>query len=152
MDGRWKGRSLAVIFKDMEKSFLGRGWGFPPEFDRETGQVRMVTEEEDICQSLGILLSTAPGERIHRFDFGCGIRQFVYEPMTLTTQTIMRNMIEKAVLMYEPRISLERITFDMAREAEGIMEIVLDYVVLKTNRRSNMVYPFYLREGTDIEK
>lgn len=135
-----------------DKSFFGKGWCFPPEFDLETGQVRMVAEEKDICQSLAILLSTAPGERMHRYDFGCGIRQFAYEPMTLTTQTIMKNMIEKAVLLFEPRISLERITFDMDREAEGVIGIVLDYVVLKTNRRSNMVYPFYLREGTDIEK
>lgn len=81
----------------------------------------------------------------------CGIRQFAYELMTLTTQTIMRNVIEKSVLLFEPRISLERVSFDMSREAEGIMFIVLDYYVLRTNRRSNMVYPFYLREGTDLE-
>lgn len=112
----------------------------------------MVGGEEDIRQSLGILLSTTPGERVHRFDFGCGIRRFAYEPMTLTTQTIMRNVIEKSVLLFEPRIRLERVRFDMGREAEGMMDIVLEYVVLTTNRRSNMVYPFYLREGTDLEK
>lgn len=141
-----------MILEVMEdKSFLGKGWSFPPEFDQERGKVRMVAEEEDIKHSLAILLSTAPGERVHRFDFGCGIRQFAYELMTLTTQTIMRNVIEKSVLLFEPRISLERVSFDMSREAEGIMFIVLDYYVLRTNRRSNMVYPFYLREGTDLE-
>lgn len=134
-----------------DKSFLGKGWAFPPAFSLETGETCMVAEEEDIRQSLNILLSTAPGERIHRFDFGCRVRQFMYESMTLTTQTIMRNMLEKAIVMYEPRITLEHITFDMSREKDGVMYIVLEYVVLKTNRRSNMVYPFYLREGTDIE-
>ena len=135
-----------------DKSFLGKGWIFPPEFDRETGSVWMVSEEEDIRQSLEILLGTTPGERVHRYDFGCGIRRFAYEPMTLTTQTIMREVIEKSVLLFEPRVVLERVTLDMNREADGVIGIVLDYLVLKTNRRSNIVYPFYLREGTDIGK
>ena len=72
-----------MILEVMEdKSFLGKGWSFTPEFDQERGKVRMVAEEEDIKQSLAILLSTAPSERVHRFDFGCGIRQFAYELMT----------------------------------------------------------------------
>lgn len=135
-----------------DRSFLGKGWSFPPEFQKNGYVVKIVSEEEDIRQSLNILLNTTPGERIHRFDFGCGIKRFMYEQMTLTTQTIMKETIEKAILLFEPRIYLDRISFDTSREKDGIMYILLDYTVLKTNRRSNMVYPFYLREGTDIEK
>lgn len=112
----------------------------------------MVADEEDIQQSLEILLETAPGERVHRFDFGCGIRRFVHEKMTLTVQTMMKEVIRRAVLMYEPRITLEGIEFDMGREPEGVMDIRLEYTVRATNARSNMVFPFYLREGTDVRR
>ncbi len=112
--------------------------------------VRMVKEEEDVRQGLDVLLSTVPGERVHRFDFGCGIRRFMYEPMTLTTQTVMREVLEKAILLYEPRVRLNSLVFDVSEEKEGVVYITIDYTVLRTNRRSNMVYPFYLREGTDL--
>ena len=134
-----------------DKAFLGIGWSFPPVFDRHNKEVQMVVAEQDIRQSIFILLETEPGERVHRYDFGCGIRQFMFEPMTQTIQTLLRDRIEKAVMLYEPRINLLQVDLDMSHEKEGIIYIVLDYMVLKTNRRSNIVYPFYLREGTDIE-
>lgn len=134
-----------------DRTFLGKGWGFPPEFRKSGDTTKIVVEDEDIRQSITILLNTIPGERPHRYDFGCGIRRFAYEQMTLTNQTLMKEVIEKAILMFEPRIILERIGFDMSHEPEGMVHVLLEYMVLKTNRRSNMVYPFYLREGTDID-
>lgn len=138
-----------VQYKD---SFLGKGWNFPPLFRKTDKPTVMVEDEEDIFQSLGIILRTLPGERMHRFDFGCGIHHFVASGMSLTEQTMMKDVIRRAVLMYEPRVTLTDVVFDMTREAEGIMDIRLDYTVRKTNARSNMVYPFYLREGTDIKR
>lgn len=144
------GESKVVENRCMDKSFLGKGWSFPPEFRKETLPVGMVDEEEDIRQSLLILLSTRPGERIHRFDFGCGIYRFVHEEMTVTNQTLLKEVIFDAVLMYEPRVTLNEVTFDLEQIYDGILMICLDYTVRRTNSRSNMVYPFYLREGTGI--
>lgn len=135
---------------ELRDSFLGKGWHFPPEFRKGKNPTVMVSDEEDIYQSLIIILKTAPGERVHRFDFGCGIGNFVHEKMTLTVQTMMKDVIRRAVLMQEPRVTLNDIVFDLSREPEGIMQIRLDYTVRTTNTRSNMVFPFYLREGTDI--
>ena len=108
----------------------------------------MVTDEEDIRQSLFILLSTTPGERVHRFDFGCNLKAFSYEPMTESTCAKMKEEIEKAILLYEPRIILNKIT--LTPENNGVLYITLEYTIRSTNMRSNMVYPFYLQEGTDI--
>lgn len=134
-----------------DKAFLGKGWSFPPEFRKKNNTTSMVKEEEDIRQSLYILLETTPGERIHRYDFGCGIKKFAYEAMTITTQTLMQDIIRQAILNFEPRIILNTIHFNMEQAAEGIMYIELDYIVRTTNNRSNLVYPFYLREGTNID-
>lgn len=131
------------------QSFLGIGWRFPVDFENKD---RTMTEGEDnIRQSLWILLSTSPGERIHRFGYGCNIRKYAFEKMDVTTQTLLKEQIERSIILFEPRIILNTITFDMEQQ-EGVLFIDIDYTVRQTNRRSNMVYPFYLNEGTDLIK
>lgn len=134
----------------MDSSFLGKGWSFPPEFRKSAQPTCLVEEEEDIRQSLAILMQTQPGERVHRYDYGCGIRRFVHEKMTLTAQTKMQDVISRAVLLFEPRVSLNEVRLGLEQMDDGILMIGLDYTVRSTNTRSNMVFPFYLREGTDL--
>lgn len=134
----------------MKEAFLGKGWKFPPEFRKGFSPTVLVQEEEDIREGLRILLSTRPGERVHRYDFGCGIHRFVQEEMTLTNQTLLKEVIRQAILLFEPRVTLNEIRFNMENAEEGVIYISLDYTVRRTNSRSNMVYPFYLREGTNL--
>lgn len=129
-------------------AFLGKGWNYPPTFIKNRG-VEIVAYEEDIRQSLYILFSTSPGERVHRYNYGCPLRKYVYEIMNTSTMRWMSNDIEKAVTLFEPRILLENISFEEKTE-EGILLIELEYTINRTNKRSNMVFPFYLHEGTDI--
>lgn len=132
-----------------ENSFLGKGWSFPPEFNKSTYSTVMSSNEGSICDSLQIILSTFPGERINSYDFGCPSRKFVFETMDVTTQTLFTEEIRKSVVLFEPRIALDAILLE-ADQQNGIMFIRLEYTICQTNRRSNMVYPFYLNEGTDI--
>lgn len=128
-------------------AFLGRGWNFPPSLSDDG--VKMVAYEEDIRQSLHILFSTSPGERVNRYDYGCPLRRYAFEPMNTETTMRMRNEIARAITLFEPRISLEDVSFEEQAE-EGILLIRISYTILRTNSRSNMVYPFYLNEGTNI--
>lgn len=130
-------------------TFLGNGWSNPPGFDLDGQPTRMVSDEENIRQSLRTLLGTSPGERVHRYDYGCPLRRFAFEMMDVSTQTLLRDEIERAVVMFEPRVELNRVDFEV-NDREGILNIILDYTVRQTNRRTNMVYPFYLNEGTDL--
>lgn len=132
-----------------DKTFLGTGWSFPPEFDKSTYSTVMSSNEENIRDGLGVLFSTSPGERINCYDFGCTVRKFVFESMDVTTQTLLTEEIRKSVILFEPRITLDSIQLEMD-QPNGIMFIKLEYTICQTNKRSNMVYPFYLNEGTDI--
>lgn len=69
--------------------------------------------------------------------------------MDTTTQTLLREEIERAIILFEPRIEINSVTFQM-EQAQGILHINLDYTIRQTNRRTNMVYPFYMKEGTDL--
>lgn len=131
-------------------SFLGRGWSFPLGFSTDGGAVKMSDREEDIRQSLTILLSTSPGERTMRPDYGCGLRRMVFETPTESIKAKIRDEIRRAVLLFEPRIDLSRIEFESNDEFEAKLLINLEYTIRSINARSNMVYPFYFIEGTDI--
>jgi phage baseplate assembly protein W len=135
--------------KDNTRNFLGNGWNYPPAFDHDDTPTRMAAHEENIRQSLWTLLSTSPGERVHRYDYGCPLQRYAFEVMDISRQTLLRNEIEQAVIMFEPRVELNRVDFDID-ETKGVLHIILDYTIRQTNRRTNMVYPFYLKEGTDL--
>ena len=128
-------------------AFLGRGWSFPPELT-DSG-VQMSAYEQDIEESLRILFSTSPGERVNRYEYGCPLRRYVFEPLTTQTLVRMRNDITRAVILFEPRITLEDVSFK-EQSTEGVLMIQLTYTVVRTNNRNNMVYPFYLNEGTNV--
>ncbi len=110
----------------------------------------MVSEETDIRESLYILLSTSPGERIMLPSYGCGLKSNVFETVNESVVTEIKDIIERAILFYETRITLNSINVDTEKQYNGILKILLEYTVRTTNNRSNMVYPFYFREGTLI--
>lgn len=136
----------------IKESFLGRGWSFPPTFDLNARTVNMVSNEEDIKQSLEILLSTSLGERVLRSDFGCGIHNLPFENITVTFLTKLKDIIEKAILKYEPRIDLNEVYFTKNNDLEGIVNLQVQYTIRGTNSRFNYVYPFYIKEGTNINR
>ena len=134
----------------MENPFLGRGWSFPPTFDNKTKRLEMVDSEEDINQSLSILLSTSLGERVMRPEYGCNLKDFQFEPMNVSMIGFIKNLIERAILFYEPRIKAEKITITEStgeETLEGKLKISIDYFIRSTNSRYNFVYDFYLKEG-----
>lgn len=132
--------------KEKNHAFLGKGWKFPPEFSQKITPTAMVAQEEDINQSLHIILSTRLGERIMRPDFGINLHNLVFHNMDLTARTQLRAAIEKAILYWEPRITLTDVSFDMSEEKNGILYLSLEYAIRQTNTRGNMVYPYYYEE------
>ncbi|NTW51000.1 MAG: GPW/gp25 family protein [Chlorobiaceae bacterium] len=133
-----------------EQAFLGRGWGFPPEFTRPSKSVGMLEDEHDIESSLEILLSTRLGERVMQPNYGCNMDEMVFESMNLTMLTYLKDLVENAILYFENRIELEGLDIDTSQDSEGLLLITIDYRVRSTNSRFNYVYPFYKNEGTNL--
>ena len=134
----------------VDRNFLGRGWKFPPEFDRHVKDVKMVAEDDDIRESLRILLSTSPGERLMHPTYGCGLKQMVFENVDESVITEIRDKVQRAILFFEPRITVDGIDVAVEDPLSGVLLIQLRYIVRSTNSRSNMVYPFHFLEGTNI--
>jgi phage baseplate assembly protein W len=132
---------------DERKDFLGRGWAMPVALDPRTGLVATVAYEEDIRQSILIILETSPGERVMRPNFGCGIHDLVFAAMDSTTLQRVRSTVEEALRRCEARIEVLQVNVDEAATSEGKVLVEVEYRVRKTNQLGNLVFPFYFREG-----
>lgn len=136
----------------MEKfnSFLGTGWSFPPGFDKETGTVELVSDQKDIEQSLNILLSTSIGERVMQPKYGCNLNDYMFESLNSSVIGYIKDIVEHAILFYEPRILAGKIevtaqdSFDLI---EGRFTIYVEYTIPETNSRFNYVYDYYKNEA-----
>jgi uncharacterized protein len=133
-----------------EKSFLGRGWAFPVSFSLESQQVRLAENEEDIQQSLIILLNTTLGERVMRPDYGANMEDLLFEALNVTTANMIANRIKQAILYHEPRVKTEDIDL-RPNYNEGRIEVKVSYLIIATNNRRNLVYPYLFTEATDLK-
>ena len=131
-------------------NFLGRGFAFPPSFTG--GQVAMVQDEADIHDSLRILFGTLPGERVLQPRFGLDLTPLLFEPLSTTLRTLLKDRITTTVLIHEPRIKVLDLVIDDTQALEGVLQIRLEYSVRSTNSRFNLVYPFYLGDANELRE
>jgi uncharacterized protein len=130
----------------MTREFLGTGWSFPIKPDNE-GKFEIAQYEESVRQSIWIILGTAKGERVMRPSFGCGIYDLVFEVNNDTTAGRITEAVREALLAFEPRVDLQDVQV-RAEPQDEVMLISIDYEVRATNNAFNLVYPFYLEQGT----
>ena len=130
--------------------FLGKGWSFPMSFSAQDGSSQMVEGVEDVEQSLWILLSTEPGERTMNPGYGCRLKSLVFEVINSNSIAKIRRTVEQAILYHEPRIIVNRVDIDTEDSLQGVLKIVIDYDIRTTNTRHNLVYPYYIIEGTNV--
>lgn len=132
----------------MAKEFLGSGWKFPVRVD-SAGKIVLSRQEEDIKEAIWIILSTAKGERAMRPDFGCGIHEMVFDPINAGTVNRVESTVREALVSYEPRIEVVNVAVSDQEADTGKLMISIDYRVRSTNHEFNLVFPFYLQEGTE---
>ena len=126
-----------------EQQFLGVGWNYPTKLT-DDGQIDLARYEESIRQAIWIILGTAPGERLMRPGFGCGIHDLVFAPNSPGTASRVAGEVRRALLDWEPRIDLLSVQVEPQAAEPATLLIRIEYRVRMTNNRFNMVFPFYL--------
>ncbi|HVY04707.1 MAG TPA: GPW/gp25 family protein [Burkholderiales bacterium] len=129
--------------------FLGTGWSFPPQFEKDAG-VTMVSGEEDIAQSLRILFGTQRGERPFQSEYGLDMQTLQFESMSTTMVTLLEDRIKISVLLYEPRIEPIAVRVTTPDAYSGQLQVELEYRVRATNSRYNLVFPFYRSDSNEL--
>ena len=129
------------------RDFLGVGWKFPLQVTPD-GKIAQAKYEQRIEESIYLILNTGKGERVMLPEFGCGIHELVFAPNTTTTLTQVVQTVRRALTTYEPRIDVLDIDAETAPEQPNLLLIRISYRIRANNALGNLVYPFYIGEGT----
>ena len=135
------GRSSEQVGAD--PSFIGRGFRFPMGVDSRGG-LALTSGPEDLDCSVRVVLSTAPGERVMRPEFGCRIWELLFEPVNANTLGLMGQAVREALAQWEPRARVESVDIEPDPDDSSLVRIHVTYIVRTTNDRRNLVYPFYV--------
>ena len=131
---------------DQTKDFLGSGWKFPPRLDSR-GRIELVHQEQDVEEAIRMILMTRRGERPMRPEFGCQIHELVFDPNDPATAGLARRYVQESLLRWEPRIDVLNVTASPDRNYPDRLIINVDYKLITSQERRNLVFPFYVIPG-----
>ncbi len=126
-----------------DREFLGQGWAFPLQFNPR-GQIALAAGERDIVQAMQIILSTMPGERVMRPEFGCRAWELVFSPIDAETISQMKNFVTEALDRWEPRIQVDDVIAYRDTTDDGVLLVEIQYTVKSTHDPRSIVYPFFI--------
>lgn len=134
-----------------QPTFIGKGWSFPPSFIKGAPNVvSMSYEDENIKENLKILFATRIGERLMEHNYGTSLMSLAFESLDAELVGSIKDTITRGILLYERRITLQKVDVDLSKSQEGLVLVQVDYIINQINDRANFVYPFHLTEGTNI--
>jgi hypothetical protein len=122
--------------------FVGAGWAFPLGFNAN-GAVELADGNRKLEQAMRLILSTYPGERPMRPEFGCRLADYVFESAGLDQANELSAAVGAALLRWEPRVVVKAVTVYPSDDERGLLYIDIDYAVKATNDSRNLVFPFY---------
>jgi uncharacterized protein len=130
--------------------FRGSGWRFPirPQAGGGLGYVGL---DDNVAQSVELLLRTAAGERLMRPEFGTTVPRLVFEADSEQNLFQLEQALLDALRRWEPRVEVERVQAAPDPTQPGVVTVTVAYRVLRTNTVRNLVFPFYLLGGEAVE-
>lgn len=128
-----------------DRDFLGKGLRFPVSINLNGG-VSSSALEENVRQSIFIILGTAPGERVRRPDFGCRVHDLMFAPNNPMTAARAEIYCEEAIYKFEPRIDSVSVRAMPNPSQPNVLDLKVEYVISSINVERNLVFPFYLQD------
>ncbi|MET0910258.1 MAG: GPW/gp25 family protein [Ilumatobacteraceae bacterium] len=123
--------------------FVGRGWAYPMRVG-PTGGMALVSGDEEIAESIRLILGTSPGERPMRPEFGCPIHDHVFAPANAAMIGMIGFEVRNALARWEPRIDVHDVVVSQDESQTGLLYIDVSYAIRDTNDYRNLVFPFYV--------
>lgn len=132
------------IHPDFDNTGSGSGIQTAPN-----GKVALVSERESIRQSILLLISTMPGERVMRPQYGCNLQQLVFMLNDATTQGLAMHYVRSALEQWEPRIDILHLDANCNINSPNIMDISLDYRIRHLQQTDQLIIAYHLM-GAEI--
>jgi len=109
------------------------------------GRVAMITDDRAVRQAIILLLTTIPGERVMRPDYGCPLHRLMFSPNDATTAGLAIHYVRQALLRYEPRIEIVSLDARADDIEDARLIVSLEYRVKSTNRRAMLEFGLNLQ-------
>ncbi len=134
--------------RQLRRPYLGQGLRFPLQVNPQ-GNLDLSPEEQNIRESIYIILLTQWGERVYRPNFGCRLSELAFAPINSQTLILMRINVEEALELWEPRILVDEVITD-PNLSQGRVDITIKYSLQTTFDKRNLVFPFYLQQEPEL--
>lgn len=118
------------------------GWGFPPSFHNSGKNVRLVSEDTEIKEALQILFSTSIRERLHRPEFGCDLKRFMFEPVNRYLAIEIQKIVVETITKFEPRVLIKNVEITESENQAFLLIITIDYIIKSSGKSDTTVYSF----------
>jgi hypothetical protein len=135
-------RAWRFLHPDLDVSEEGAGLRIAP-----TGSIAMVDEHAAVRQAVLLLLTTIPGERVMRPEYGCELHRLAFSPCDDTTAGLAIYYVRRALERWEPRIQVLNVDANRSPEEAWRLDITVEYRVRATQRGDRILYPFALAGG-----
>lgn len=124
----------------MSSGFIG--WKFPVVFNKYSRSVDVVDSLDDsIKESLYVLLTTTPGERLMELEYGCNIKSIAFKPLDLNLKTYISNNIKNTITKWEDRIELLNVDVDDSH-IDGMLNINIQYVIKANSEKGSLTFNY----------
>ncbi len=105
-----------------------------------TGGIETVAENDSVRQAILLLLSTIPGERVMRPDYGCDLFRLIFSPNDNTTAGLAIHYVNQAIKRWEPRVEIESLDAVPNDVDRARLDIVLVYRLRATLRVETLLF------------
>lgn len=132
-------RTFRFVHPDLEVSEGAGGLRIGP-----LGRPELVEGDAAVRQAILLLLSTVPGERVMRPDYGCELDRLLFAPNDETTAGLAIHYVRRALDRFEPRIEIVSLDAERAPEDASRLDLRLVYRVRASRREGRLELPLRL--------
>lgn len=133
-----------------QNSILGTGMKFPPCVDRATGRFAVSSDQENVRDSIYLLLMTARGERLTAPGFGSNLAAYAFQTVDLTTVSMLERDIRRVLLDNEPRVADVAVEVQRSPNDFACLQVTIRYLLIDSQQPQNLVFPFYIADAGGV--
>jgi phage baseplate assembly protein W len=116
---------------------LGRGISFPPRLGAD-GRWAWSAGEENVRESIRVILLTELRERVMLAEFGGNLGRYLFEPNTVATRHAIADRVEKALAAWEPRVRVEAVDVEPDPDDPEAAVATVNYKLVATQARERV--------------
>ena len=121
--------------------------GQPAGLQLANGALQMVSGTDAVRQAILLLLSTRPGERVMRPEYGCDLFRLAFAPNDDMTAALAMHYVRQAVERWEPRVEIVNVAAGPDPDSPERLNISLEYRLKMTQQADQLFFSIDLAGG-----